>query len=255
MDQGLGLVVALPVEIRALLGRCGRRRSGGVQWQGALATDLPLTLIRSGPGTQNAAAAACDLVSRGMGMLGSVGISGGLSPEVSAGDLILAHDILERTGNTFQRIWRADSRFLAPMYTAIQTAGLCVHQGTSVTVQRPVLTREEKAACFRETGALAADMESAAVARQAEAAGLPFFALRAVCDPVWVSLPPFIPDCLDQRGEVRLLYLGGRLFKRPFSMLRLIRMQRGLRKALTQLKRAWQGPLREVLPKLLADHP
>ncbi len=252
MNQGLGLVVALPAEARALFGRCLRKQTGDRLWAvSTLNTGTPLVIICPGPGTRNAAAAARRLVSRGMTMLGSLGVSGGLSPGVAAGDLILSHEMLQHTGESYQLVWKADRRVLESMYDALGAVRLSVHLGASLTVEQPVLSREEKAICFRETGALATDMESAAVAREAQAAGVPFFALRAVCDPATVSLPVFIGDCLDQKGGIRTLYLCGRLFKRPLTVFQLLRMQRDFQKGLRHLRAAWQGPLKSVLPEMV----
>lgn len=214
----------------------------------------PVHVVCSGPGIENAGAAARVLGSRGMTILGSLGVSGGLRPDLGAGDLTLADEIYERTADTYLRTWKADGFILDAVNEACQAAYLVVHRGAILTVERPVSTRAEKAMCFKKTRALAIDMESAAVAREADAAGIPFFALRAVCDPAAFSLPAFIPRCLDPNGGIRTLFLCGRLLKQPFAVVRLLRLQMAFGKALRGLNAAWQGPLSDVLPELIESY-
>ena len=65
-------------------------------------------------------------------------------------------------------------------------------------------TAADKAALFRRSGAVAVDLESAAVARVARRRGLPFAVLRAVCDPAERDLPPAALIALDPAGRIGL---------------------------------------------------
>jgi len=60
-----------------------------------------------------------------------------------------------------------------------------------------VATAAEKQALFTRTGAVAVDLESAAVAAAAARHALPFAVLRAICDPASRSLPQAALVALD----------------------------------------------------------
>src|SRR5262249_61247120 len=72
----------------------------------------------------------------------------------------------------------------------------------------------EKAELHRTTGALAVDMESHVVADVARRYGLPFAAVRVVCDPAHRALPPAGRLCvkpggrMDLAGAMRVLLAG-----------------------------------------------
>ena len=60
----------------------------------------------------------------------------------------------------------------------------------------------EKRRLHADTGAAVVDMESGAVAAVAEAAGVPFAVLRAICDPADRTLPPAALVALDRAGRI-----------------------------------------------------
>jgi adenosylhomocysteine nucleosidase len=88
--------------------------------------------------------------------------------------------------------------------------------GTSV-VGHPsiVVTVEAKRALWLSTGAAAVDMESGAVARVAQAHGLPFAVLRAICDPADRTLPPAALVALNSAGAIGLVRVIGSLLRHP----------------------------------------
>ena len=106
----------------------------------------------------------------------SFGVAGGLAPHLVPGHVILSAEVI---GD--EQRWRPNEQFQR------QIAGLAERIGA---VEGPVLgsrailaTEDDKMRAWRETGALAVDLESAIVARAAEAAGIPFLVLRTVADP------------------------------------------------------------------------
>ena len=78
-----------------------------------------------------------------------------------------------------------------------------------------VATSQDKAASWRASAADALDMESGTVAEAAQAAGIPFAVLRAVCDPAWRSLPPAALAALDPTGGVGLGQILWSVLNRP----------------------------------------
>ncbi len=76
-------------------------------------------------------------------------------------------------------------------------------------------TASEKAALRAATGADALDLETGAALRAAHAAGLPFAALRAVCDPAERSLPPVALVALDAQGAIGIAAVLRALAREP----------------------------------------
>jgi adenosylhomocysteine nucleosidase len=93
-------------------------------------------------------------------------------------------------------------------------------------------------ALFGACGALALDMESHVVAREARVAGLPFLVLRAVADPAGRDLPPAARVGLDCDGRPQLRRVMGSLLAGPRQLPALIAVARDAARALTALRRA-----------------
>jgi adenosylhomocysteine nucleosidase len=129
----------------------------------------------SGMGADAAARAGRAVAARSPRFLVAAGFCGALAPELRVGDLVAAERVRdERTGEIFP----ADPGLLAA------APG---RRGTLVSAVAIARTPEERA---RLSG-LAVDLESAALARAALAAGVPFLALRAVTDRTRHRLPDF----------------------------------------------------------------
>jgi len=252
MNRAIGLVVALNAEATALLGR-GRwhHAEGHLFRHSRLTTHTHLFVARSGIGRKNALLASQWLINEGVGALGVSGISGGLNPDLKSGDLILADSVIQDNGGTCKQTWKGSPQFVDNAHAALIAKGIPAYRGLIVTVQNPVLSARSKQALFSKTNALAVDMESAAVARVAHDKGVPFFAVRAVCDPATRSIPDDLFDCINQKGQVRIFYLLRMLFLNPAIISELFRTKGELGAALTGLRRAWNRAVRDILPSLL----
>jgi len=247
MQPAIGLVVALNAEAIALIGR-GPWRQGDVCLfrRSHLTRDTPLLIARSGIGMRQAGSAAEWLVREGVFALGVSGISGGLSPDLGPGDLIVADAVLKE-GNGYNLVWKGDRRLADLTSSALRAKGLSPYCGAIMTVHEPVFSVRKKEALYNESRALAVDMESAAVAAVARNAGLPFFAIRSVCDPCTVSVPEALSECLDPRGRVRPFHLLRRLMLSPRLLLDLGPMKGYFSMALNGLRQAWCNQVKEGL--------
>jgi adenosylhomocysteine nucleosidase len=76
-------------------------------------------------------------------------------------------------------------------------------------------TVKQKRYLHDQTSAVAIDLESGAVARVAVAHGLPFAALRVVCDPADRALPPAALVALNSRGCIGIWRVVSSLAARP----------------------------------------
>lgn len=104
-----------------------------------------------------------------------------------------------------------------------------IHSGSGL-----VSTAAAKAALFRQTGALAVEMEQSVVAG-AVPSGTRVFGMRAVSDRADQSLDPRLLTLIDEVGNPRPLAIARLLATRPAMLVDLIRLGRASRLALQKL--------------------
>ncbi|MCJ7830307.1 MAG: hypothetical protein MUP74_02870 [Desulfobacterales bacterium] len=251
----IGLVIALSSDARFILGPMTWRTFEGRRTEyRMLAGDTGLHVVCSGPGLLNAQAAARWLIVSGADALAVMGVCGGLQGGLRSGDLIVAEAVGERH-RTGMRFWPTDAIFAGYVRAGLAAGGAPVHLGRIFSSGQPVLTTEAKWGLHRETGALAVDMESGAVARAACRSGLPFFSLRAVCDPAEVAVPRALYACLTTEGKVRPLGLLTNLLRTPALARHLLSAGTAYWGALSALKASWQGRVRDGLGLLVRGGP
>ena len=107
------------------------------------------------------------------------GVAGGLSPELQAGDIVVASEVRDLTGRTVMRA-------AAPLVAELRARGFRVHTGPMVSTDHIVNGHER--AELGATGALAVDMESAAIVRSLKASGVPVAVVRVIVDTVHAPL-------------------------------------------------------------------
>jgi len=252
MNPAIGLVVALNAEARALIGRGQWEQAEGCLFRRSPLTDRThLIVVRSGMGSKNASAASKWLIGEGVAGLAVSGVSGGLSPDLAPGDLVVAGSVIQDDGNLVKETQEVSAAWADMAYGALMDRGIPVYRGPIMTAQRPILSAGDKHALFIKSRALAVDMESGAVAAAAGNAGLPFLAFRAVCDAAGRSIPADFLDFINQEGRVRLFRLFRRLLLKPTLISDLLRMNRDFSTALSSLGRAWHMAIRNVLPSFV----
>jgi adenosylhomocysteine nucleosidase len=149
------------------------------------------------------------LADEGASALISFGLAGGLDPGLAAGFLLVPRLVTAR-----RAFFTCDSSLLALLGGATADTLLA---GESVAA-----TRASKAALWRDNGASGIDLESGAVAEVAAARGLPFAAVRAICDPAWRDLPPAALLALDQSGAIGLMRVLRSLLGNPGQLPALL---------------------------------
>jgi len=239
-----GFIVALPGEARAAAG-------GRWQWQDGWpvkrlrsAAGEEQIWVRCGIGPQRAAAAARWLVTQQVHGLALFGVSGGLGPDLVPGDLVLAAAVLDCC-ETEQPI-RLDL-VDEGCELALLIAGIRVQHGPVLTVTSPIRQPEHKAMLFQRHGALAVDMESAAVARVAAEEAIPCTVLRSICDPAQRSVAEEAFGIVDGEGRLRIKTLLVSVINRLGLVTDLLRMQRDFGPALRSLKQAAPVVIRQVM--------
>ncbi|HET7929912.1 MAG TPA: hypothetical protein VFL63_00780 [Rhodanobacteraceae bacterium] len=204
--EGLGVVVALSAEARSL-GAGGLHPGDCARWhRGWLAV--------SGIGGHNAMRAAERLLACGVGALANWGVAGAVDARLAPGDLLIPDRIRYRDDDALGFVPDAD----ASAWLARRLAdGPRVFRGGLWSAPQPVASAAAKRALGEHSGALAVDMEAAAVAAVATRAQLPFTAVKAICDPCARDIPPRITRALDAGGGVTLAMASAIVFGGPPS--------------------------------------
>jgi hypothetical protein len=110
------------------------------------------------------------------------------------------------------------------LYRALQPM-FAVRDGSILETPDVLATRGVKAQAAQASGAIAADMESAAVGQAAGNAGKPFVVLRVVLDTLADTLPPGVGRWIDEAGNRRPL-AALEMALRPASWPDLVRLSR-----------------------------
>jgi adenosylhomocysteine nucleosidase len=188
-----------------------------------------------GAGDPYRTAALVEAAAPGAKCLISFGIAGGLAPYLRAGDVILSAEVIAE-----DRHWRASDSFHSQLSDLARQIGAT--RGPIFGARDLLATEDDKAQAWRDTGALAVDMESAIVARAADAAGIPFLVLRTIADPATRRLPPAALIPLSEDGTPVLGRVLSEVLRRPRQIAALFGLARETRQALTALA----GPARAL---------
>jgi adenosylhomocysteine nucleosidase len=214
----------------------------GLAAEARIARRLGVVAIGGGS-SAGAAAAARGLLERGATALVSFGLAGGLDPRLRPGDVVLPARVL--AGGESLATDPLLSRSLA---RTEREAACCL-----LAWDRVVATAEEKARLWRDTGAVAVDMESGAVALAAIAAGLPFAVLRVICDAAARDLPPAALAALDHAGGIGLARVALSVLRRPAQVPALLGLARDAAVARRVLAAFGTGERTAVQAKTIAS--
>jgi adenosylhomocysteine nucleosidase len=224
---GAGVVAALSAEARAL--GPSMRSSDSDSFE-ELASLSGSRLAVSGIGYEAAQAAARALVEAGVSALMTFGMAGGLDPGLKAGSIVLPTELISPSGVRFItcRAWRE-------RIAAAVSSSRAVSEGNLLTSTSAIGSLAAKAAAYKSSGAVAVDMESAAVAEVAAAARLPFIAVRVIVDTAADVLPRAVVAA-SRAGRVQMGRLIAGLLFAPGQIQPLIRLSQRYRAALRSLR-------------------
>lgn len=163
------------------------------------------------------------------------GVAGALSSGLKPGDLVLADRVLmsDDDRQEAEQVTAVSDEHLRAVGRALAAAGIAYSTGAILTSHRVLATGAEKRRAKVSTGAIAVDMETAAIAAEAAVRGLPFVAIRAVLDEVDDEVVG--AAMADQDGNVRPLAATSYLLRNPGTLLKLPRMIRNLSRATTAI--------------------
>ena len=220
----LGIICALRSEARCFT-------PGTLPAQQPVELSEKTLLIVSGMGRERARQAAQALADAGADCLAGLGVAGALAPALRPGDLVLAAEVHEAGRNFI-----ANSDLTESVMKWLSRNGFTVHNGPLACAARPVATIGDKQELFAQTGAIAADMESAGVLDAAESNGLPAFVLRVIIDAAHVALPDAVLQRVDEFGEADTRGLALDLARSPAQIPGVIRLACAARRAGATMK-------------------
>ena len=106
-----------------------------------------------------------------------------------------------------------------------------VHTGPLACTDEVITSSAGKRRLFEQSGAIAVDMETAAVLETAQENGLPGCAVRVIVDPADLALPEIVLRRVDDYGRLNGLALGLRLVTSPGQIPDMVRLARASHQA------------------------
>jgi adenosylhomocysteine nucleosidase len=216
-----GIVLALAIEAGGLvdlLEEATVTRGDGLTVRQGRLDGRRVVLVESGVGRENAARATHALVDAHRPLrIVSAGFAGGLDPALRPGDLVVADSLVDLAGalHTFHTL-----QTLPTLHSS------SFRVGRLLTVDRVVREPGEKQELGRKHEALAADMESLAVAEVCRQRDVPFLAVRAISDTADEELPRDVERLLAQTsGPARWGAAVRSIWRRPSSLKDLLRLR------------------------------
>ena len=146
----------------------------------------------------------------------SAGACGALAPELPVGALVVPEAVLAADGRRLPT---------APL-------GGLARQGTLASVDHVLEDAAAKSRLWLETGALAVDMESAAILDWAARRGLPGAVVRGVSDPAGRGVPSDLARVVRDDGSVRPLRAVSAMLARPRALADAMALRAGTAAAL-----------------------
>ncbi|MFQ6005909.1 MAG: hypothetical protein ACE5OQ_10435 [Woeseia sp.] len=225
----VGIVVALAGEARTL-GLRGHPSDEVV----TLSHDVLVSV--SGIGATRARRAGTRLLADGAEALLSWGSVVALDGRLASGRLLVPRSVLDgdRQPVPVSRGWQQQ------LYGQL-AARFQVTDGPLITTHRLLTRPAQKRRLFADSGAVAADMESAEVAAVAHEAGVPFAALRAVADRADSNIPDWITGSFDAYGRVRVSSLLPPLISNPLDWLDVAGLAKDFRAATSSLRAVFES--------------
>jgi adenosylhomocysteine nucleosidase len=227
--QTIVLIAPMPNELRPIVKRLGLRQSGeqgGLPVYRGSAGGVDVLATRTGIGPRLAAETTERVLA-----LASVdrvvvsGIAGGIDPVTAVGDLVVPEEVVD--GATGER-YRATPPEGVAVKGLIRTGGPDDYSLTPDEIGR-----------LRDSGVIALDMETAAIARVCEGNGVPWVAFRAISDMAGdETLGPVVMTLVKPDGTPKLGASLRFLLTHPRRIPRMMRLAREANAAAVTAARA-----------------
>jgi len=167
-----------------------------------------------------------------------VGYSGGASPVVSVGTLIVANRVIAlRKGTSFkpsEDLFEKAKKVCQDHQVKFQSGGIA-------TVDRIISSPHEKADIGVTCSSLALDMESVWIAKIATEKKIPWLVAKAILDPVEMEVPD-LSDCVNSTGDADPIGALQHLVKKPKDIKGMTQMRTNAmqaRETITDFLKGW----------------
>ena len=187
-----------------------------------------LTLAGTGP--ENAHKASQLLIDKGAERLISWGCAAALSDSLKPGDLVIANQLLSEKKQTLS-ITSPWSRYVQQLLTSLNP-----HPDLLVESSCIVGESTDKKSIQQQSGGIALDMETIAIAQAALQHKLPVLVIRSIADPVSMNLPKSISYAQNEQGDIVLSKLLRYLLTHPADLPGLIKLGLHFNAAKNKLK-------------------
>nr|VFK61178.1 MAG: hopanoid-associated phosphorylase [Candidatus Kentron sp. TC] len=219
-----GIIAALPLEAA-----CFAKVDIGPRSHRVIEGSL---LYYGGVGAENAARAARALMDLKVDALVSWGTAGALDPRLGPGDIVLPTEVIDHADG---------KRYSVNPYWHGVLGNKLHHkriysQGAIVSTRSVQSAPRQKAGLHRTTGAMAADMESAAIAAVAGTEEKPFIVIRSISDTAAMHIPQSAIHATDRYGKVSIPGLFAHLMKNPAELRHYPKLIRSLAKTKRSLR-------------------
>lgn len=214
----IGIVCALPIELKPFvndLDRVRKYKTGRFTFRGGRWDQIKIAIAESGMGFASARDATQSLINtHSPRWVLSCGFGGGLVADTKLGSIVLANSIVDQHGQELVVDLKMQSDPSNHMYV-----------GRIVTVDDIVREVEEKQRLASTFDAIAADMESLAVAQVCRETATKFMSIRAISDDLSEDLPKEILSVIANTGSMRIGAAMGAIWKRPGSVKDMWRLR------------------------------
>jgi len=184
------------------------------EWQG-----VPIVLVRSGMGRDRARRALVEIAEKWeLKEVISIGYAGALDPSLEVGDLVVADQVIEVDSSHPDGEMKSFSLDKDIFNTTAAVSGRIL-----LTVDRIAATPQEKKALRDQYSAVAVDMETSALVREAQARNISFISVRAITDTTDQELI----DCshlVAEDGDVSKLKAGWHVLTHPGDLKGMIEL-------------------------------
>lgn len=223
--MSVGLIAALPAEIH-----CLTHASPALNIPFAI--NPQLTGIVCGIGAHHAEAAVKALLQLKIKALISWGTAGALSPELRSGDLLLPEKILTGDGTCIV----TDKPWLERIRNTLQQTAITIHSGPLTDTKEILSAVTQKQELHARTGAIAADMETAVIMKNAALEKIPCIAIRSVVDEADMAMPESLLRHIDSMGRPEPAGLLLEMCRSPRLLGTLWRLGLAMHRATSTLK-------------------
>jgi adenosylhomocysteine nucleosidase len=175
----------------------------------------------------------------------SAGVAGALSPELAIGAVVLADSVMTchvETGLP-EHILEVARPQRATLQVALEGNGKGTCAGAVFTSKKPLTTVAAKSRAAELSGAVAVDMESAAIALEAATRGVPYVCLRTILD--LASEDVVGAELANEDGRVRPFAAARAIVTNPTILRGGFRLMRNLRIATGAMGEAVAAAIRD----------